>query len=237
MNGLILLGAALVLTGLALAVVYFVRTLAAVGKRARYRRVPFPKDGSVWAGAVEQKQVYVPGTILRRFATTVAALLLAAAGAVPAVIGLELEREYVKVSDQSLVGYALVRPAGEGGVTVVYRERGEVAKSGVMPGRSWSAIADYVVFGPELESLGLTAFVRVIQIQTFERNEDILANRPAQILLVRDRHRITHWIERYLKGAKWVRVERRFSQPRRGDEREQTLYADKNGLSTSFHGR
>ena len=102
MNALTLAGALLAIVAVGLVLWGLAAAVRALFRRSAYRNRPMGGEGqSVWAGAVEAKDVYVPGTIVRKLGIAVLGLLVAGLGAPLLWAGMALT-DFVTVGDLSI---------------------------------------------------------------------------------------------------------------------------------------
>jgi len=236
MNALLLGGAVLAVFGVAMALALALRALALLPRWRKARRLP-EASGGVWSGAVDAREVYVPGRITRRLAAAVLFLGLAALGLTLGLAGHELEHEYVKVDGPKRIGTVTATPAGAGAMALGYHESDHTWGSGAMPGTTWALYGDSIVFAPELAPLGLTAYVRATQLRSYARSADILANKPLRLLDLRKSTRLFEFLDRHAKSLSFVQIRRHWSQPRPATGQDQAIFASRDGFAYSPDGR
>jgi hypothetical protein len=116
-----------------------------------------------------------------------------------------------------------------GELQIVYQERGETWTCANMPG-NWAVVrGEYLFFDERLASVGLTAYQRLITIESYLRKADVLINQPQALCDIHRSSQLWQPLERLQQHQKWVTIRRHVSQPFGVDPRPQEILAGHDG--------
>jgi len=201
------------------------------GGLVRWQRTPRrpPAATSTWAGAVDARTVYVPGTIVRQLLVLGAGFVVAAAAAPFAWVGVGLV-DYSRV-DAPVRLLTLTRH-DDARVSVDGTFGGA---EGVVPGPVLVAHAESIVFAPELARLGLGPYWRLTHLVGYPDVRAVLHRRGAGRIELAPRHPLFRAFERVRdRFPELVQASRRWSPPLRPSVRMAELWVSSaEGIGTA----